>query len=187
MDHWARIEFVVFWTNKTMETNQKPWKTIQPPWKTMETNQKPWNHLEKPWKPTKNHEKPWNHLEKPCQQCKPYQLIILIILKAHRLADNWHQEKKMILVSKRHTNTKCSLSFWIIGKKCPTKSIFSPSLCPTGHTDTQKPNLCCRCWQKCPYQCLVPNFPFAEIYLGASYYFLCQIESFIMLVPNCPL
>ena len=29
-----------------METNQKPWKTMKPPWKTMETNQKPWNHLE---------------------------------------------------------------------------------------------------------------------------------------------
>ena len=39
-----------------METNQKPWKTMKPPWKTMETKQKPWNHLGKPWKPTKNHE-----------------------------------------------------------------------------------------------------------------------------------
>ena len=29
-------------TLKTMETNQKPWKTMIPPWKTMETNQKPW-------------------------------------------------------------------------------------------------------------------------------------------------
>ena len=50
---------------KTIETNQKQWKTMKPPWKTMETNQKPWNHLEKTWKPTKNHEKPWSHLEKP--------------------------------------------------------------------------------------------------------------------------
>ena len=33
--------FVVFSTNKTMETHQKQWKTMKPPWKTMETNQKP--------------------------------------------------------------------------------------------------------------------------------------------------
>ena len=34
--------FVVFSTNKTMKTNQKPWLTMKPPWKNMETNQKPW-------------------------------------------------------------------------------------------------------------------------------------------------
>ena len=37
------------------ETNQKPWKTMKPPWKAMETRQnheKPWKHLEKPWQPT---------------------------------------------------------------------------------------------------------------------------------------
>ena len=55
--------FVVFLTNKTMETNQKPWKT-------MEIKQKPWNHLEKPWIPTKNHYKPWNHLGKPWKPTK---------------------------------------------------------------------------------------------------------------------
>ena len=34
---------------KTMETNQKPWKTMKIPWKTMETNQKPWKTMKMPW------------------------------------------------------------------------------------------------------------------------------------------
>ena len=45
---------------KTMETNQKPWKTMKPPWKTMETNQIPWKTMNQPWKTietNKNHEK----------------------------------------------------------------------------------------------------------------------------------
>ena len=37
--------FVVFSTIKTIETNQKPRKTMKPPWKTMETNQKPWKTM----------------------------------------------------------------------------------------------------------------------------------------------
>ena len=41
-----------FW-RKTMGTNQKPWKTMKPPWKTMETNQKPWKTMKPPWKTTK--------------------------------------------------------------------------------------------------------------------------------------
>ena len=86
--------FVVFSTNKTMETNQKPWKTMKPPWnnhgkkpKTMRNHEttlknhwnqpktmtKPWNHLEKTWKPTKNHGKPWNHLQKPWKPTKNHE------------------------------------------------------------------------------------------------------------------
>ena len=45
-----------------METNQKPWKTMKPPWKTMETNQKPWKNHETTLKTMKNHE---NYLKKP--------------------------------------------------------------------------------------------------------------------------
>ena len=50
--------FVVFSTNKTMETHQKPWKTMKPPWKTMETNQKPWNTMKPPWTTMETNQKP---------------------------------------------------------------------------------------------------------------------------------
>ena len=44
---------------KTMETNQKPWKTMKPPWKTMVTNQKPWKTMKQPWKIMETNQKPW--------------------------------------------------------------------------------------------------------------------------------
>ena len=85
--------FVVFSTNKTMETHQKPWKTMKPPWKTMETNQKPWNTMKPPWKTMETNQKPWktkkppwktmetnqkpwkqwNHLEKPWKPTKNHE------------------------------------------------------------------------------------------------------------------
>ena len=55
--------FVVFSTNKTMETNQNPWKTMKPPWKTMETNQKPWKTMKPPWTTMETNPKPWNYLK----------------------------------------------------------------------------------------------------------------------------
>ena len=54
--------FVVFWTNKTMETNQKPWNQLEKPWKPTKNREKPWNHLEtnlNPWKPIKTDMEPW--------------------------------------------------------------------------------------------------------------------------------
>ena len=44
---------------KTMETNQKTWKTMKPPLKTLETNQKPWKTMKPPLKTMETNQKPW--------------------------------------------------------------------------------------------------------------------------------
>ena len=84
------------------------------------------------------------------------------------------------------------------GKLCLSQCFFSSSLCPTGHTDTPKLNLCSKCWQKCSiksYQMFGAKLSLAELsgrkivrfyYVGAKLSG-CQIVCFQLLVPNCPL
>ena len=64
----------------------------------------------------------------------------------------WHQVKirqfdNIIYSVYLKNNTK-----WFLYSKCwkkkSIKNIFSPSLCPTGHTDTPQLNKCSKFWQK---------------------------------------
>ena len=57
--------FVVFSTNKTMETNQKPCETMKLPLKTMETYQKPWKTMKLPCKTMEPKQKPWKVMKLP--------------------------------------------------------------------------------------------------------------------------
>ena len=60
---------------KIMETNQKPWKTIKPPWKSMKTNQKPWKTMKPPWKTMGTNQKPWKTMKPPWKTlCHKYRV-----------------------------------------------------------------------------------------------------------------
>ena len=93
------------------------------------------------------------------------------------------------------------------GKLCSVKNVFYSYLCPTGHTNTPKLNLCPRCCQKCSIKfnliisnvwcqivlvpnCPVPNCPGAKLswcQIVHFYYLGAKLSVFIILVPNCPL